>query len=93
MIKSFRCKETARIFARERSRKFPMDIQQRARERLVAIDAAIGIVDLKQPPGNQLERLQGDRAGEWSIRINRQWRVCFRWDGGHAHDVEITDYH
>ena len=57
------------------------------------VDAAVALTDLKQPPGNRLERLRGDRDGKWSIRINDQWRVCFRWQGGHAENVEIVDYH
>ena len=93
MIRSFACKETARIFSRERSRRFPADIQQRALERLVAIHAAISIADLRMPPGNRLEALQGDRQGCWSLRINDQWRVCFRYESGDAFDVEIVDYH
>lgn len=93
MIRSFACKETARIFRRERSRRFPADIQQRALERLVAIHAAISIADLRMPLGNRLEALHGDRRGSWSLRINDQWRVCFRYEGGDALDVEIVDYH
>ena len=57
------------------------------------VDAAVALTDLRQPPGNRLERLRGDRDGQWSIRINDQWRVCFRWQGGHAENVEIVDYH
>jgi len=93
VIRSFACKETARIFRRERSRRFPAGIQQRALERLVAIHAAISIADLRMPPGNRLEALHGDRRGSWSMRINDQWRVCFRFEGGDAFDVEIVDYH
>lgn len=93
MIRSFACKETARIFRRERSRRFPADIQQRALERLIAIHAAICIADLRMPPGNRLEALLGDRKGFWSLRINDQWRVCFRYQGGDAFDVAIVDYH
>jgi len=93
VIRSFACKETARIFRRERSRRFPADIQQRALERLIAIHAAISIADLRMPPGNRLEALHGDRRGSWSLRINDQWRVCFRYEGGDALDVEIVDYH
>lgn len=92
-IKSFRSKEAARVFWREHSHRLPQQIQQRARERLVAIDAAQDLRDLSVPPGNRFERLEGDRAGQWSLRINSQWRVCFRWDGTDAWDVEITDYH
>jgi proteic killer suppression protein len=93
MIKGFRCAETARIFQRQRARRLPVGIQQRAFEKLNQIDAATRLDDLRLPPSNRLEALKGDRAGQWSIRINDQWRVCFRWDGADAHDVEIVDYH
>jgi len=89
----FTCAETARIFQRQRSRRLPAGIQQRAFEKLNPIDAATQLDDLRLPPSNRLEALKGDRAGQWSIRINDQWRVCFRWDGADAHDVEIVDYH
>ena len=89
----FTCAETARIFQRQRSRRLPAGIQQRAFEKLNQIDAATRLDDLRLPPSNRLEALKGDRAGQWSIRINDQWRVCFRWDGADAHDVEIVDYH
>lgn len=94
MIKSYRCKETERLFVRRRpSRKLPGDIQARARQKLLMLDAAVELDDLRVPPGNRLEALSGDREGEHSIRINRQWRVCFVWRDGHAHAVEIVDYH
>jgi toxin HigB-1 len=93
MIKSFRCKETEKIFNREYSREFPRDIQQRAYARLNAIDAAIRIEDLRLPPSNRLEPLKGKLHGRWSIRINDQWRICFKWIDGNAEQVEITDYH
>lgn len=93
MICSFGDKETERIWRGLRSRKFPDDIQNRALRKLRQLDASLTIDDLRNPPGNRLETLKGDRAGQWSIRINEQWRICFRWDKGEAHDVEITDYH
>ena len=93
MIQSFRCRETENIFHREFSRKFPGDIQQRAFMKLNALDAAIEIKDLMLPPSNHLETLKGNRKGQWSIRINNQWRICFMWIDGHAEDVAIEDYH
>jgi proteic killer suppression protein len=68
-------------------------MQKTALRKLRMLDAATSIDDLRAPPGNRLKRLRGDRAGQYSIRINRQWRICFRWDAGDAHDVEIVDYH
>jgi proteic killer suppression protein len=93
MIRSFRCSETKKIFRREFSRKFPGNMQARAFMKLNAIDAVIHIQDLRLPPSNRLESLKGDRKGQWSIRINDQWRVCFEWTDGHAENVEIVDYH
>ena len=92
MIRSFRDKETAAIFDRRRVRRF-QQIADVALRRLVQIDSAEEIRDLRSPPANRLETLKGDRAGQYSVRINDQYRVCFRWKGGHAFDVEITDYH
>ncbi|MBW2386765.1 MAG: type II toxin-antitoxin system RelE/ParE family toxin [Deltaproteobacteria bacterium] len=93
MIRSFGNPQTEKVFQRQRSRKLPPDVQRRAHRKLLLLDAAETLHDLRVPPGNRLERLAGDRAGEHSIRINGQWRICFRWDRGDAHDVEITDYH
>jgi len=93
MIKSFRDKETEKIFNRQFSGKFQMNIQRVARKKLVILDAAQELSDLRIPPGNRLEALKGDRKGQHSIRINDQWRICFRWRAGDAYDVEITDYH
>jgi toxin HigB-1 len=93
MIKSFNCEETAGIYEGRRSRRLPGDIQSVALRKLQMINAAHRIDDLRVPPGNRLESLVGNREGQWSVRINDQWRICFRWDGGHATDVEITDYH
>jgi toxin HigB-1 len=93
MIRSFRCKETERIWQGQRARKFPGDIQDRALRKLRQVDAAANVEDLRNPPGNRLEALKGDREGQMSIRINDQWRICFRWAEGDALDVEIVDYH
>jgi proteic killer suppression protein len=93
MIRSFKCKETERIWQDHTSRKFPGDIQQRALRKLRQLDAARKIEDLRNPPSNRLEVLRGDRAGQMSIRINEQWRICFRWSNHDAADVEIVDYH
>jgi proteic killer suppression protein len=93
VIKTFKDDETQKIYHRQRSRKLPADIQQVALRKLRMINNAISINDLRVPPANRLEKLSGNRAGQWSIRINDQWRVCFRWEGSDAYDVEITDYH
>lgn len=93
MIKSFRCKHTAAIFAGKESRKWPASIQLLALRKLLMLDAAISIDCLRNPPGNRLEKLSGDRVGQWSIRINNQWRLCFRFENTSAYDVEIIDYH
>lgn len=93
MIASFACSETARIWAGHRSARLPGDIQAIARRKLRMLDAAASPGDLRAPPGNRLERLSGDRWGQYSIRINDQWRLCFRWVACNAHDVEIVDYH
>lgn len=93
MIRSFRCKETEKIFSRQVSRRLPRDIQQIALRKLRMLNRAVTLQDLRVPPANRLEKLRGDRAGEYSIRINDQWRICFEWREGDAHNVEITDYH
>ncbi len=93
MIQSFRCRETEKIFYRQYSSTFPREIQERAFQKLNALDAAVRLDDLRLPPSNRLERLKGDRAGQWSIRINTQWRICFSWRDGGAWDIEIVDYH
>jgi len=93
MIKSFSDKETEKIFNRQFSSKLPQNIQRVARKKLVILDAAPRLNDLRIPPGNQLETLKGDRKGQHSVRINDQWRICFKWSDGDAKDVEITDYH
>jgi proteic killer suppression protein len=93
MIKSFRSKETARIFKRLRSTRLPQDIQQVSYRKLRMLNNAVTLDDLRIPPANRLEKLSGDRAGQYSIRINDQWRICFEWIDGDAHNVEIVDYH
>ena len=93
MIKSFKCKETEKIFNREYSLKLPVDIQRTALRKLLMIHAAININDLRVPPANHLEQLKGGRRGQHSIRINEQWRICFKWAAGNAYELEIIDYH
>lgn len=93
MIQSFKDKEAQRIFRRQRSRKLPHDIQQVAFRKLRMLNRAMTLNDLRVPPANRLEKLKGDRAGQYSIRINDQWRICFEWQEGDAYDVEIEDYH
>ncbi|MBI5489992.1 MAG: type II toxin-antitoxin system RelE/ParE family toxin [Deltaproteobacteria bacterium] len=93
MIRSFRDPETERLFHRERSRRLPGDIQRVALRKLVMLDAAVVLDDLRVPPGNRLEALKGARHGQHSIRINDQWRICFRWRNGGADDAEVVDYH
>ena len=93
MIKSFRDKETEKIFNRYFSNKLPQNIQNIARKKLIILDAVTEIDDLRVPPGNRLEALKGNRKGQHSIRINDQWRICFKWKDGDSYNVEITDYH
>ena len=93
MIKSFRAKETGKIWHGIRSRRLPQDIQQIARRKLRMINNARSLNDLRVPPANRLEALRGKRAGQHSVRINDQWRICFRWSEGDALNVEIVDYH
>jgi proteic killer suppression protein len=93
MIRSFADRETERLFWRRFSRRIPTQIQRAARRKLEILDAAEALSDLRTPPANRLERLVGNRAGQHSIRINDQWRICFEWRDGHAYRVEITDYH
>lgn len=92
MIKSFRCGETEKVFQRRHSKKF-VTIQRIALRKLLVLDAAESTVDLRIPPSNRLEKLVGKRKGQHSIRVNDQWRICFLWKHGAAHDVEIVDYH
>jgi toxin HigB-1 len=93
MIKSFRSKETARIFTRLRSTRLPQDIQLVSYRKLRMLNNAATLDDLRIPPANQLEKLGGDRAGQYSIQINDQWRICFEWIAGDAYNVEIVDYY
>lgn len=92
MIKSFKGKEAPSVWGRGRSR-LALEVQRAALRKLMLLNRAVTLQDLRVPPGNRLEQLKGDRAGQWSIRINGQWRICFAWDGADAHDVEIVDYH
>ena len=93
MIKSFNCRETEKIFRGERSKKFPTDIQRRAFQKLAMLDASETVDDLHIPPSNNLETLSGDRKGQWSIRINHKYRICFTWADREANNVEIVEYH
>ena len=93
MIRNFKCKETEKIFNLERSKKFPPNIQQVALRKLKMLHRAVSVVDLRVPPANRLEKLHGNRLGQWSIRVNDQWRICFDWQNGDALNVEILDYH
>jgi len=93
MIRTFKDKEAHRIFWRERSRKLPLDLLRPALRKLRMLNRAVSLNDLRIPPANHLEKLTGNRTGQYSIRINDQWRVCFRWEATDAYDVEIVDYH
>ena len=93
MIRSFADKRTAAVFVGLKVKVWPTGLQEIARRKLAMIDAVLRVDELKVPPGNRLETLKGNRRGQHSIRINDQWRICFRWDGKDAHDVEIVDYH
>jgi proteic killer suppression protein len=93
MIISFACKETQKIWQGVRSPKLPSDIQERALRKLRQLDVSANLEDLRVPPANHLEELVGDRFGQYSIRITKQWRLCFVWQNGNAYDVEIVDYH
>ena len=93
MIQDFSCQETEKIWKGKGSRRFPADIQRNALRKLTQLSAAENLNDMRVPPGNRFEALKGKRAGGHSIRINDQWRICFVWKGGHAHEVEIVDYH
>jgi len=93
MIQSFKCKETEKLFNREYSRKLPSSIQRIAFRKLRMLHRSSSVEDLRVPPGNRLEVLDGKRKGQRSIRINEQWRICFTWKHGDAFDVEIVDYH
>jgi proteic killer suppression protein len=93
VIRSFANSQTERLFLRERLRRLSANVQRLALRRLLYLDGAERLADLRLPPGNRLEKLRGNRAGQYSIRINDQWRICFRWRDGDAYNAEITDYH
>jgi len=93
MIPSFGCEETVKIFSRQRSRNLPQEIQQVALRKLRMLNQAVRLGDLRVPPANRLEKMRGNRAGQYSIRINEQWRICFEWRKGDAYNVVIVDYH
>ena len=93
MIESFADEDTGRVFRREHVRRFSQDLQRIALRKLLLLDAAESLQDLLVPPANRLEKLRGDRRGQHSIRVNDQWRICFRWVGNNAHEVELVDYH
>lgn len=93
MIRSWVGKDAQTVFGRQRPKRVPAELLPIARRKLLMLDAAAAIEDLRVPPGNRLEKLKGNRAGQWSIRINDQWRICFEWKDGHAYNVEIVDYH
>ena len=93
MILSFACRDTGKVFHAQLSRRFPPEIQRGARRKLLALHAATELRQMAVPPGNRLEALKGGRKGQHSMRINDQWRICFRWREGGAYDVEIVDYH
>ena len=92
MILTFCCKDTEALYGGENSQRFHA-FQAQAERKLQMLESANTIEDLRSPPGNRLEKLSGDRSGQWSIRINNQWRICFRFENGNAYDVEIVDYH
>lgn len=93
MIQTFACKDTEKLYRGISTRRLPTAIQRTARRKLIYIDESENVDDLKAPPGNKLHKLSGTRDGQWSIRINNQWRICFNWSDKHAYDVEIIDYH
>jgi len=92
MISTFKCRDTEALFNGRRVPRFA-NIAAAALRKMAMLNRTERLEDLRVPPGNRLEALSGDRAGQWSIRVNEQWRLCFRFEGGHAHDVEIVDYH
>lgn len=93
MIRSFADRETRRLFDHRPGRRFPSSLHRAVLRKLLVLDAAESLQDLSSPPGNRLEKLRGDRSGQHSIRINDQWRLCFRWRNGDAYEVQIADYH
>lgn len=93
MIKTFADKRTKELYESGRSKRFPPGVWERALRKLEYLDLATNVTDLKVPPSNRLHKLERDRAGQYSISVNDQWRICFRFDGGDVYDVEMTDYH
>jgi proteic killer suppression protein len=93
VIRSFRSADTQKVFERQRVRRWSLQLQRAALRKLLILDAAEELGDLRVPPGNRLEKLRGDRAGQYSIRVNDQWRLCFEWRRGAAYEVEIADDH
>lgn len=93
MIRTFRDADTERLFHRELVKRWGSEVQRAGLRKLRTLDAATGLGDLRAPPGNRLEKLAGNRAGQWSIRVNDQWRICFVWREGDAYEVELVDYH
>ena len=93
MIKSFKCKETEKIWGGIKSRKLPTDIQERILRKLRQLNASIWLQDLKMPPSNHLKQLSGNKKEQYSIRINNQWRLCFEWKNEDSYEVEVIDYH
>lgn len=93
MIKSFADRETERLFRGRKLRAVPTQIRERALAKLLTLNAVDDVEELRVPPGNRLEKLRGEREGQWSIRINQQYRICFAFEGGDAYEVEVTDYH
>ncbi len=93
MIRSFRDRQTEHLFRREQVKRLALAVRRAALRKLVLLDAAESIGDLRVPPNNRLERLKGNRKGQYSIRVNDPWRICFRWSSGNAHEVELVDYH
>ncbi|HEY4929304.1 MAG TPA: type II toxin-antitoxin system RelE/ParE family toxin [Acidimicrobiales bacterium] len=93
MLQSFRDKDTERVWHRQRVRRLDEDTQRAALRKLLILDAADAIYDLRIPPGNRLEKLKGDRVGDYSIRVNQKWRICFRWTAAGPEEIEIVDYH
>ena len=93
MIINYRDRDTRYVFERVRVARLSMELQRQAQRKLVMLNNATTVNDLSAPPGNRLERLSGDRSGQYSIRVNDQWRICFRWENGNASEVELVDYH
>lgn len=93
MIQTFHCKHTEAVFHRRPTKEWPPDRQKKCLRKLLILDAATSLSDLKVPPGNRLEKLTADRVGQYSIRVDSQWRICFRWTPPNAYDVEMVDYH